>query len=104
MKPFQDQFFEESLPVYVREVYEELVAVMMLPPDSFEQFREPIEADLRQAYKFGIARRDGLIQFASYRYSIGEGWYNDPKIRQILELEADEARKWSLIDDLVEED
>jgi len=100
---FQDVIFEERLPGITRDVYDHLVAVRILPLDAFDRYQEAIMEDLRQARGFGIKRTDGLVQFASYRYSIGEKWYLQPEYHHVLSSGLDQAKKWSVICELLEQ-
>ena len=104
LKQLRNSAFALRVPGQAREIYEELAAIHFLPAEAYDGFRAAIEADVRQAYQFGIDRRDGFIQFVSYRFSIGESWYDDPKFRQILERPIEESEKWKQIADLLGDD
>lgn len=63
-----------------------------------ENTQELIRKDIYQAYEEGIKSKDGLLQYASYRFTSGiNNWNKSPKMQTILNnsgiSEADKLQK-----------
>ena len=83
----KNEQFKAKLPVIIPEIIQRLQDIQVLSPSAVkdETLHTNITGDMLRAQQSGISSMNGLLQYCSYRFTVGEHWFENTQISRILE-------------------